>query len=54
MTRLPIVDFKTMDKCSVIWALNVCDRKEAMFSTDIPMEEQPLCRIIPGETSPGP
>ena len=54
MTRLPIVDFKTMEtKSSGNWALSVFGRKEAMFSTVTSMEEQPLCRIMPGEISPG-
>jgi hypothetical protein len=40
MTRLPIVDFKTMERVLLSLVLRLSDRKEAMYSTDTQMGEQ--------------
>ncbi len=53
MTRLPIVDYKTMDKVLRGLGFERMRQKGVMFFIAIPMEKRPRYRTIQEEISPG-
>ena len=51
MTKLPVVDFKRIEKRCSVWVLFPCGKKAAMFFIGIPTEDQPRCQTTREEIS---